>query len=112
MLEKLNHQPDEPEFVIKAPDDVIGGELVCSETQHPRITHNGEHFLVPFSNIPPPLSPHFLVFIATSVCRCIHFLCRGKVGGAAGTQVLRAAAAAVPSGVVDNETGGGDGRYE
>lgn len=52
MLEKLNHQLDEPGFVIrliKAPDDVIEGErssdeLVCSETQHPRLTHNGEHF--------------------------------------------------------------------
>lgn len=53
MLEKLNHQLHEPGFVIilmKAPDDVIEGELpldelVCSGTQHPRLTHNGEHFL-------------------------------------------------------------------
>lgn len=41
MMEKLNHQLDEPGSVIsliKAPDDVIEGEfssdeLVCSETQ-------------------------------------------------------------------------------
>lgn len=44
---------EKPGFVvslIKAPDDVIEGELsldelVCSETQHPGLAHNGEHLL-------------------------------------------------------------------
>lgn len=87
MLEKLTHRFDEPGSVIsliKAPDDVIEDELVCS--QHPRLTHNDEHFLVPFATFPPL----FLVFIEPSICGCIHFLYGGKVGGAVGTQVLRA----------------------
>lgn len=87
MLEKLNHQPDEPGFIIsliKAPDDVIEGELssdelVCSETQHPRLTHNGEHFLVPFSNIFPPF-PHFSGLYRD----LLHFLYGGKWAGLRG----------------------------